>query len=68
MKCPYCNTEMKEGILQSNRYLLWAKTKHKLSYHPKDEEILLDEKMIGDVTVEAYICKDCKKIILDYNI
>lgn len=68
MKCPYCNTEMAEGILQSHRYLLWAISKHKLSYRPKNGEVLLDEKMVGDVTVKAYICKDCKKIIVDYNI
>lgn len=68
MKCPYCNTEMEEGVLQSERYLLWAKAKHAVSYHPKDGEVLLREKAVGNVTVKAYICKQCKKIIADYTL
>ncbi len=66
MKCPYCNSEMEEGMLQSPRYLLWVKTKHSLSYHPKSGEVLLGEKTIGDVTARAWVCKQCQKIIADY--
>lgn len=35
MKCPYCNREMETGILEGQRYILWAKQPHKLSYCPK---------------------------------
>lgn len=59
---------MEEGVLQSARYLLWAKTKHPLSYHPKDGEVLLGEKAIGNVTARAWICKQCRKIIADYAV
>lgn len=67
MKCPYCNGEMEKGILEGQRYLLWAKRPHKLTYHPKEGEVLLGEKTISSVVVDSYICKQCKKIILDYS-
>ncbi|HHU70170.1 MAG TPA: hypothetical protein GXZ31_07755 [Thermoanaerobacterales bacterium] len=66
MQCPYCNAEMEVGILEGGRYLLWGKQPHKLSYHPKAGEVLLGEKTISSVRVDSYICKQCKKIIIDY--
>ena len=67
MKCPYCDEEMEDGILQAQRYILWTKKQHKLSYHPKEGDVLIGEKTIGDVMPKAYICKNCKKILLDYS-
>jgi len=66
MKCPYCGGEMEAGILEGERYLLWAKKPHKISYRPKEGEVLLGEKTISSVALEAYICKHCKKITIDY--
>ena len=66
MKCPYCNGEMEIGILEGGRYLLWAKQPHKISYHPKAGGVLLGEKAVSSVRVDSYICKQCKKIIIDY--
>lgn len=66
MRCPYCNGEMETGILEGGRYLLWAKQPHKVSYNPKAGEVLLGEKAVSSVVVDSYICKHCKKIIIDY--
>ncbi len=66
MKCPYCNSIMEAGVLEGQRYLLWARSPHKLSYHPKPGEVLIGEKAISSVSVESFICKQCKKIIIDY--
>ncbi|MFU0801091.1 MAG: PF20097 family protein [Xylanivirga thermophila] len=62
----YCNGEMGVGILEGGRYLLWVKQPHKVSYHPKAGEVLLGEKAVMFVVVNSYICKHCKKIIIDY--
>ena len=67
MKCPYCGGEMEAGILEGERYLLWAKKPHKISYRPKEGEVLLGEKTINAVAVEAFICKQCRKITVDYS-
>jgi DNA-directed RNA polymerase subunit RPC12/RpoP len=66
MKCPYCNSKMETGVLEGQRYLLWAKQPHKLSYRPKAGEVLLGEKAVSSARVDSYICKQCKKIIIDY--
>jgi hypothetical protein len=47
MKCPYCNSKMETGVLEGQRYLLWAKQPHKLSYRPKAGEVLLGEKAVS---------------------
>ena len=66
MQCPYCNGQMETGILEGQRYLLWSKQPHKVSYHPKADEVLLGEKAVSSARVDSYICKQCKKIIIDY--
>ena len=66
MKCPFCGLEMEEGVLEGQRYLLWAKRHHKVSYRPEEGEVLLGEKMINSVTLPASICKRCQRIILEY--
>ena len=40
--------------------------RHKVSYRPKAGEVLLGEKAISSAVVDSYICKQCKKIIIDY--
>lgn len=67
MQCPYCNGEVEIGILEGGRYLLWAKQLHKVSYYPKAGEVLLGEKAVSSVIIDSYICKQCKKIIIDYT-
>jgi len=54
MKCPYCNGEMETGILEGQRYLLWAKQPHKVSYHPKAGEVKLWTEITGN-NKENYI-------------
>ena len=68
MKCPYCNSEMKDGYIQSARGTIFSIEPHKVQFWPN--------KSIGEFTVPsqsrlaptcaAYHCPRCKKIILDY--
>ena len=67
MQCPVCGKEMEQGFLQSGQRMVWVKTPHKVSLLPKSGEVLLGNNVLGGLSFEAYICKSCKKIILDYS-
>lgn len=65
MKCPVCGSEMESGMLEGQRYLLWSKKKHRITYRPREGELLLGEKTVGGVQVAAQLCRQCRKIVLD---
>lgn len=67
MKCPYCDNEMEQGLLQGMRRVAWVKKQHKLSLLPKQGEILLENNTFNDFIFSAQICKSCKKIVVDYS-
>lgn len=67
MVCPYCNNEMEQGLLQGMRRVAWVKSQHKVSLHPKQGEILLENNTFNDFMLQAQICKKCKKIVIDYS-
>ena len=61
MNCPKCGKEMEAGILFGNAPLLWTPKKRPLLI-PKD----CDESIINGEFPEAFICKFCRKVIVDY--
>lgn len=67
MNCPNCNTKMEKGFLQGMRRVAWVKKHHKVSLLPKQGEILLENNTINDFVFLAWICKECKKIVVDYS-
>jgi RNase P subunit RPR2 len=67
MDCPKCNNEMEQGYLQGMRRVAWVKNKHKVSLLPKQGEVLLENNYVKDFLLKAWICKNCKKIIIDYS-
>ncbi|NMA84008.1 MAG: hypothetical protein GX962_09120 [Epulopiscium sp.] len=67
MKCPFCNNEMEQGFLQGMRRVAWVKNQHKVSLLPKQGEILLENNTFRDFVFSAWICKKCKKIVVDYS-
>lgn len=58
---------MEKGYLQAGQIMLWAKKKHKVSLLPKDGEVLIAKNYLCGVAPEAYICKQCKKVVVDYT-
>ena len=60
MKCPVCGNEMEKGYIQTGERMSWVRQKHKVSLFPKDGEV-------SGLAFEAFICKSCKKIVLDYS-
>lgn len=67
MKCPYCDSEMEQGLLQGMQRVAWVKKQHKISLHPNEGEILLENSVFQNFVFSAEICKTCKKIVLDYS-
>ena len=70
MKCPYCQKEMERGIIQSNNELNWIKKDRKTFFGGSmwhDDSIVLSEWSLFGSGVEAYVCKDCQKVIIDYS-
>ena len=65
-KCPYCNNEMKKGVIHSDRYnLKWIpESKDKgaiLSPLIKGKKLTNVEKHY----LEVYHCEDCNKMIFE---
>lgn len=70
MDCPYCNSEMEKGYINTDgRYIAWRKEKHESAKVKKNEEgIQLGKKYVSACNLEnAYCCKTCKKIIIEYT-
>lgn len=70
MKCPYCNNEMEKGYVQSSKevYYTTKPTKFVLLTFPKpvNKDISLSEGIFAPVTIEAWNCTFCKRILIDY--
>jgi len=58
---------MEKGFLQGHQRVAWVKKKHKFSLLPKSGEVLLANHTFDDFFFEAYICKACKKIVVDFS-
>lgn len=67
MKCPFCGGEMEQGFLQGEHKVAWVKKKHLISILPKEGEVVLENNAFKDFALTAFICKSCKKIIVDYS-
>ena len=67
--CPYCNEPMVSGKILGDRYALkWMDEDQKLImgiFAPIDS-IILSEPTFGRPVVKGYICKKCRKIVIDY--
>ncbi|MGE4215080.1 MAG: PF20097 family protein [Anaerotignaceae bacterium] len=68
MKCPYCNAEMKKGVIQSPYDLNWLPKKSLIGnadFHQDSIKLSKGSPLSGGV-VEAYVCSECRKIVINY--
>lgn len=68
MECPYCNKEMEKGVIQSQQEIAWHKEKHmfiRADMH-KGSICLSQFSFLKGSSVDAWLCRDCNKIIIDY--
>lgn len=67
MRCPVCKNEMEQGFLQGMNRVAWVKKRHRVSLNPNQGEILLENNSIKDFIFSSWICKECRKIVVDYS-
>ncbi|HEY5583249.1 MAG TPA: PF20097 family protein [Ruminiclostridium sp.] len=70
MRCPYCNKDMKQGVIQSPYQISWLPKKAKLFTAAELHEgaiILSERSFLKGSCVKAYCCDGCKKVIIDYG-
>lgn len=68
MKCPYCNKEMIKGYIYGYKYSLKWLPEEKdllLGIWAKDSIELGDDHEMGRPKVEAHMCSECGKYIID---
>ena len=69
-KCFKCGGEVKKGYIQSSREVTWVPKLSKLITTPhfiKDSVILSDLSNFAIWHVDAYLCKECKSVFIDYS-
>jgi len=69
MKCPYCNHDMEQGVIQSAQEINWQKKKHLINRSDMyDDAVCLSQRnFFKGSAVEAWLCRECKKVIIDYT-
>ncbi len=69
MKCPYCNQEMEQGVIQSPHELSWKKKKSiigRANFH-EGSVILSKLSLLKGCAAKAFCCRNCEKVIIDYK-
>ena len=71
MICPNCNQEMEKGYIQCRDGIYWTPKKQLVaalsSLGIGAIKIGQDRGLSSNSIAEAYHCKNCKKVIIDYN-
>lgn len=70
MICPYCNQEMKEGIIEADgrKSVIWVERNKKrglISKIMKRDCIVLAQAWIVNSAIISYYCYNCEKIIIN---
>ena len=70
MKCPYCNKDMQQGVIESNRMLRWRKTGSLINrFKAHGHAVRLSRgSFVKGESAEAWLCRDCCKVVIDYSI
>ena len=69
MKCPYCNKDMERGVIQSAQEINWQHKKHLINRSDMHEGAvcLSPRSFWTGSSVEAWLCRDCSKVLIDYS-
>ena len=66
MNCPVCGKEMEKGYVQTSCGLTWVKQKRVISLFPQEGSINLPGSTFSGLAVDAFVCRTCKKMVVDY--
>ena len=67
MDCPYCGKAMEKGLIASAEPINFLKNEHFIN-QPKTEDgefNLARASAFKRATVDAFLCRDCGKIVID---
>lgn len=68
MKCPYCNKEMKQGVIQGARQFYFTTKPKKVFLSPDTgDDVWLSENNLINPHCTAFQCKTCMKLIVEYT-
>ena len=67
MNCPVCDKMMEKGLVQVGSRAVWVKKKHRISLLPREGEVELGRNLMGCCAIPAWICKECKQVLMDYS-
>ena len=68
MKCPYCNQEMEQGEIRSQRTMYFISDSADSFWSASSEQkIKISTNNWTAPKARAYACKSCKKVILDFG-
>ena len=69
MICPYCNEEMEAGVIQSPHQISWKRKRRAFNRAEFYEgSIILSElSILRGSAAQAFCCRKCEKIIIDYR-
>ena len=67
MKCPYCGGPMEQGLIASAEPINFLKEVHIINQPKKKngEFMLAKASMSKRATVDAFLCRDCRKIVIN---
>ena len=68
MNCPNCGKEMAQGHLAAaGQKILWTQRSSRLTAREKSgEEVIQAGDFWGNLHNTAYLCRDCRKVVIDY--
>lgn len=65
--CQFCEKEMEPGVIYCDRYALkWVSSREDKGIPSTFKGIKLTN-FIDKPYVDAYMCKNCKKVLIDFN-
>ncbi len=68
MECPYCGKAMEKGLIESSEPINYMKEVRIVNRakESKGEFNLAKAPMGGRAVVDVWLCRDCRKIVIDY--
>ena len=65
MNCPSCGKPMEEGVLSCSSPVFWSESVSGLPFPTHNGDVLLG-KALGLLRPKAFLCRDCRKVVVDY--
>ena len=65
MNCPYCDTEMEQGFLQSRSPVFWSDRKRVVKFPSGARDVGVADGELTGFYVEAFYCRACNRLITE---